>query len=507
MFLGTGGCVRLGVDVRNTEAVRSRTSRLPLTGGPNMTKSLTEPLLRRFENPSILFCDMKKPLLRKKTLNAVTGVVYYGRFYPAYLTGGDAKRFIEQKALKWCKGYGIDVGAGKWPLPGAIPVDKTRTEDAYHLDRFADESLDFVFSSHCLEHLRFWRSALALWVSKLKIGGILFLYVPHPDMKLWHPREPWVGTGHKWIVKPEKLLPFLKHLGLEIIETQTEPDDYYSWYVVARRVRRVPLPRKHGRTGGLPPAKGLREFVASWHRVTFIDVGQRGGKHMIRRLIDFLNFAVCWVKRRRIIRPKGAVVKVNVGSGLSVAPGWINIDASPVILFSRLPRFFLSIAYKLSGAKQAYSFEEFYSILKSNIFIHHDARYGLPLPSDSVDYIYSSHFLEHLSRRDAEVLLMEAHRVLKKGGIIRICVPDLEFVMHLYQRGSREKALAYFFTKPDLGRLSQHRYMYDFCLLKNLLTRTGFTDVKRCSYGQGRVPDIAFLDNRPEETLYVEAVK
>jgi len=218
-------------------------------------------LQQRVENPMLLFCSLKRLLLRRpKTLDA-DGVVYYGRFYPAHLMRGNAKRFIEKKALKWCKGYGIDVGAGKWPLPGAIPVDKTRTEDAYHLDRFADESLDFVFSSHCLEHLRFWRSALALWVSKLKIGGILFLYVPHPDMKLWHPREPWVGTGHKWIVKPEKLLPFLKHLGLQIIETQTEPDDYYSWYVVARRVRRVPLPRKHGRTGGLPPAKGLREFV------------------------------------------------------------------------------------------------------------------------------------------------------------------------------------------------------------------------------------------------------
>jgi hypothetical protein len=39
------------------------------------------------------------------------------------------------------------------------------------------------------------------------------------------------------------------------------------------------------------------------------------------------------------------------------------------------------------------------------------------------------------------------------------------------------------------------------------LEQVGFWDVEKCSYRQGKVPDIDRLDNRPDETLYVEAVK
>ncbi len=49
--------------------------------------------------------------------------------------------------------------------------------------------------------------------------------------------------------------------------------------------------------------------------------------------------------------------------------------------------------------------------------------------------------------------------------------------------------------------------MYDFDLLETLLGETGFVNVVRCEYRQGRAPDLGLLDNRPEETLYVEAEK
>jgi hypothetical protein len=49
--------------------------------------------------------------------------------------------------------------------------------------------------------------------------------------------------------------------------------------------------------------------------------------------------------------------------------------------------------------------------------------------------------------------------------------------------------------------------MYDFDMLSKLLEKTGFTRIVRCSYKQGKTPDLDVLDNRPEETLYVEASK
>jgi ABC-type transport system substrate-binding protein len=49
--------------------------------------------------------------------------------------------------------------------------------------------------------------------------------------------------------------------------------------------------------------------------------------------------------------------------------------------------------------------------------------------------------------------------------------------------------------------------MYDFDLLKQLLESAGFTDVSRCGFKTGKVPDIAELDNQPDVSVYVEAVK
>jgi hypothetical protein len=51
------------------------------------------------------------------------GWEYRGTFYPDYLTVGGAGHAIFREALKYCRGKGIDVGAGLWPLPGATPID------------------------------------------------------------------------------------------------------------------------------------------------------------------------------------------------------------------------------------------------------------------------------------------------------------------------------------------------------------------------------------------------
>lgn len=228
---------------------------------------------------------------------------------------------------------------------------------------------------------------------------------------------------------------------------------------------------------------------------------------MLRCLIDSIIKIACWIKRKRVIKLKGEVVKVNIGSGLWVAPGWVNVDATLHVSFSKWPRPILKIINRISGAKQYYSQEEYCDILKSHIFIHHNVEYGLPFPEESVDYVYSSHLLEHLFKEDAKKLLKEVYRVLKKGGIVRICVPDLEYVISLYKKGDKERALNFFFTNSRSGYFHQHRYMYDFDLLRQLLEEAGFTQIQRCLYRQGKTPDIEVLDKSPEDTLYVEASK
>ena len=170
----------------------------------------------------------------------IDGKLYYkykGEMYPDYLSYGNACQFIAEKALTYCKGKGIDVGADIWPLPGAIPIQDAPDTNAYNLNIFEDSSLDYVFSSHCLEHLDRWQEALSLWITKLKLDGILFLYLPHESMKLWNPWGPWVGGGHKWQPTIEVLLPFLQEHGMKIIEYNSGHDTYWSFHIVCKRIK------------------------------------------------------------------------------------------------------------------------------------------------------------------------------------------------------------------------------------------------------------------------------
>ena len=110
--------------------------------------------------------------------------------YPRYLNQGNAKSFVEDIASEYCRGRGIDIGAGRFPFQDAIPVDNGTQINANNLKRFVDKSVDYVFSSHCLEHLDAWKEALRESIRVLKKGGILFLYLPHESMVQWHPNSP-----------------------------------------------------------------------------------------------------------------------------------------------------------------------------------------------------------------------------------------------------------------------------------------------------------------------------
>lgn len=166
---------------------------------------------------------------------------YRGKLYPEHLNGGNGQSHIRDRALAYCRGKGIDVGASQWPFPGAEPIQQERKRNALRLEDVPESSLDFVFSSHCLEHIVPWKEALAVWISKLKEGGVLFLYLPHEDMELWHPGGPWAGPSHKWIPTWQALVSFLESQGMEIVDVERGRDAFWSFHVAARRTgKRAP---------------------------------------------------------------------------------------------------------------------------------------------------------------------------------------------------------------------------------------------------------------------------
>lgn len=233
---------------------------------------------------------------------------------------------------------------------------------------------------------------------------------------------------------------------------------------------------------------------------------------MLRSLIDFFINILGKIKRNQKISPvpdlRDGLVKINLGCGLRVASGWLNIDGSLNALIAFWPSWTHRLVYRFSGSHSYYTLDEYCGILESHSFLYHDLSHSLPLYDNSVDYIYSSHFLEHLFKDDAAELLKSCARALKPGGTIRISIPDLAYAVSLYGLGRKTEMLDdYFFVEGKGSYLARHKYMYDFELIKAALEQAGFSTITRCEYQKGKTPDIKVLDVYPEVSLFVEAVR
>lgn len=88
-------------------------------------------------------------------------------------------------------GHGIDVGGGNdslaqflghFPLMQSCRTWDIQDGDGQLLETIPDETFDFVYSSHCLEHLRDPIAGLNNWLRVLKKGGFLVVSVPDEDL-------------------------------------------------------------------------------------------------------------------------------------------------------------------------------------------------------------------------------------------------------------------------------------------------------------------------------------
>lgn len=94
-------------------------------------------------------------------------------------------------ATRYFKGFGLDVGGGSdtlaafsefFPLARGITPYDMPNGDAQLLANVEDDSFDFLYSSHCLEHLRDPAQALSNWIRVVKPGGYLTVQVPDEDL-------------------------------------------------------------------------------------------------------------------------------------------------------------------------------------------------------------------------------------------------------------------------------------------------------------------------------------
>lgn len=79
-------------------------------------------------------------------------------------------------------GEGIDIGCGPDPLTPEVQRFDLEHGDANEITKFVNCQFDFVYSSHCLEHMHKPQSAILEWWKLVKPGGHLFVIVPDEDL-------------------------------------------------------------------------------------------------------------------------------------------------------------------------------------------------------------------------------------------------------------------------------------------------------------------------------------
>jgi predicted SAM-dependent methyltransferase len=89
-------------------------------------------------------------------------------------------------------------------------------------------------------------------------------------------------------------------------------------------------------------------------------------------------------------------MKLNLGCGNAKLSDWINVDINP-------------------GAD-----------------VITNLRNGLPFKDNTFQFIYSEHVLEHFSYTEAQMILRECYRVLSDQGVMRIAMPDLDYLVRKY---------------------------------------------------------------------------
>jgi len=203
---------------------------------------------------------------------------------------------------------------------------------------------------------------------------------------------------------------------------------------------------------------------------------------------------------------KGVFVnKLNLGCGLDTIDGWLNID-----YFSSQ-----DLPYGLTGLNG-----------KKTLYCW-DLTKDPGFEENSIKYIYSSHFIEHIDFTDAINMLDWCYKCLRPNGIIRITCPDISIdINHYVNRNekyfkdyadkwfkSSEKYTPATMLQIFMASMSRwrHKWGYDFESLKDILERAGFKDIKKRDAFDSDIPDILSVEphhkDRVDESLYIEAKK
>ncbi len=155
---------------------------------------------------------------------------------------------------------------------------------------------------------------------------------------------------------------------------------------------------------------------------------------------------------------------------------------------------------------------------------------AISLPNEACQTVFCSHMFEHIPHTKLESILIEFNRVLSQEGVLRILLPDLRKIAEAYVNRDadffKEAKAEDESLRTDLGfgglfmnfivspgqdtvlmnrNLDQfiagyaHIYAYDFDMLRILLERTGFGNIKQMKFCESDFADY-------QEPLHVQSL-
>ena len=242
-------------------------------------------------------------------------------------------------------------------------------------------------------------------------------------------------------------------------------------------------------SGGVWSSKSVDNKLESTIKMLRAIAEHFGGKYSIEIASSIANYTQTLANVRNNQKERSSLIdqteshKIHIGCGTIRFEGWINLDIE-----SDNPM--------------------------ADVIC--DAREQLPFENDSCSLVYNEHFLEHLTVEEGLSFLIECRRVLQPGGILRISMPSLEYIIEKYSSENwREqdwltwKDFEFVKTRAEMINISfrwwEHKWLYDREELIRRLSEAGYVNIRQMEWGESNITDLQSRETRKDSLLIFEA--
>jgi len=161
-----------------------------------------------------------------------------------------------------------------------------------------------------------------------------------------------------------------------------------------------------------------------------------------------------------------------------------NIQENKKICSNIFEKTKLKRLYLGCGNKYIENFVNIDIMKESKADIIADVKFLKEFDINSIDLIYSCHMIEHISRHEYKNVLKRWYDIIKKGGKIRLALPDLFALSKYYiENGNIDDVRGCMFGGQK-NKYDYHYFGHDFNSLKKDLENIGFTNIKLFDWRQ-----------------------